>query len=565
MRRVLSIIIAAGVLTYCKDAAAPEPDEPGDPTAVAGTWTYFEQIGNTQLQIICYDNGTLAISQNAHELTGTVTQFGICTGPGGEADNSGTGAFAGNVGAATVRLDMGGCDYRGDLFNTPRDSSTGTVSCRINVGPPYGTVDFTGTWLAIKGTEILPPTVTGTITIPAGDTLLVTGETVRIIYSASDDWKLHWIGYRIGAPANVRDSVAFTGTSYSDTVDLVVPTNSEWASTVTLFARDAFDHYNEFSPGHVRVLDAVRRPYQTQLLGSRAVDMAYDAARNVIYLAESDSARVAVLSLASFTLGTPIPVPMPASGSFTMGIDIVPGGDTVVVALPGTTRLALLDRLDNTVDTVHIDSIDGLSDVRVTSSRKALVAGSGSGGGFSFYGLWEHDLATGTTTRRTDVGIGGNVNAFTTLVRSPDQTKVLFTDLGTACGYVYDAAAGAFGTCSQFGFSANALGTGSTTGNRWLVGNKLVDSSLAVLATVPGIGPDDNVGMAPDGSVAYRPTAYGYDKIALPAGTVVQRVRIPLNVTRISVLPEGTRLFLWSDPIGTPPYRGTNRATIVTP
>jgi len=564
MRRLFTIIIAAGFVACGKDAAAPQPDEPGDPTAIAGTWTYFEQIGNTQIQIICYDNGTIAISQNAHDLTGTVNQSGSCDGPGGSADNSGTGSMTGNVGAATVRFAMGGCDYRGDLFNTPRDSSAGTVSCTVDLGAPYGKKTFTGTWLAIRGTEILPPTVSGNITIPAGDTLVLTGDTVRITFTASDDWKLHWVGYRVGAPANVRDSAAFTGTTYSDTVQFVVPASWEGASTVTLFARDAFDHYTEFTPGHFRVLDAVRRPYQTRLLGARAVDMVYDSTRNVIYFAEPDSARVAVLSLSSFTLGTPIPVPVPASGSFTMGIDIVPGGDTVVVALPGTTRLALLDRLANTVDTVHIDSIDGLNDVRVTSSRKALVAGAGSGGGYVYFGIWEHDLATGTTTRRTDIGISGNVLPGP-LPRSSDQTKMLLTDIGTSCGYLYDAGADAFSACSKFGFTANALGTGTTTGDKWLVGNKLVDGSLTLIATVPGIGGDDNVGIAPDGSAAYRPTPYGYDKISLPSGAVLERVRVTVPVTRITVLPEGTRLFLWSDAGGTPPYRTTSRATVVTP
>ena len=557
--------MASAFVACGKDAAAPEPDEPGDPTAIAGTWTYFEQIGNTQIQITCYDNGTIALSQNAHDLTGTVNQYGSCDGPGGSADNSGTGSMTGNVGAATVRFAMGGCDYRGDLFNTPRDSSAGTVSCTVDLGAPYGKKTFTGTWLAIKGTEALPPTVSGNITIPAGDTVLVTGETVRITYTASDDWKLHWVGYRIGAPANVRDSVEFKGTTLNDTVQFVVPASWEGASTVTLFARDAFDHYTEFTPGHFRALDAVRRPYQTQSLGARAVDLVYDATRNVIYFAEPDSARVAVLSLASFTLGTPIPVPMPASGSFTMGIDIVPGGDTVVVALPGTQRLALLDRLAGTVDTIHIAGPDFLDNVRVTSSRKALVYGSGSGGGYSFYGIWEYDLTTATTTRRTDVGIGGNVFTAAPFERSPDQSKVVLLDKGTSCGYVYNAGSGSFSSCSTFAFSPSALPIGTTTGDKWLIGGVLLDGSLAPYDTVPGIGLDDNVGMAPDGSAAYRPTAYGYDKISLPSGAVLERVRVTLPVTRITVLPEGTRLFLWSDPGGTSPYRTTSRATVLTP
>jgi hypothetical protein len=76
---------------------------------------------------------------------------------------------------------------------------------------------------------------------------------------------------------------------------------------------------------------------------------------------------------------------------------------------------------------------------------------------------------------------------------------------------------------------------------------------------------DTYAGIAPDGTVAYRPASYGYDKIALPSGAVLERVRIPAPVTtRISVFPEGNRLFLWSDPIGSPPLWATDRATVVT-
>src|SRR5436190_9559641 len=100
------LLLSVLVVACGKDAAGPLPDEPGDPSAVAGTWTYFEHISNATLQLSCDDQGTLAITQNAHDLSGSVDQTGFCSAPGGGADNSGTGSFTGNVGAATVRLDV---------------------------------------------------------------------------------------------------------------------------------------------------------------------------------------------------------------------------------------------------------------------------------------------------------------------------------------------------------------------------------------------------------------------------------------------------------------------------
>src|SRR5258705_9665707 len=221
------LLLSTLVVACGKDAAGPLPDEPGNPTDVAGTWTYFEHISNVNLQLTCDDQGTLAITENAHDLSGSVNQTGFCTAPGGGGDNSGTCSFTGNVGAATVRLDITGCAYHGALFNTPRDSANGTVSCRGNLGAPVGTVTLTGTWLEGKGAGLAPPTVSAGVIIAPGDTLAVTGETVRISIAASDDRRLGWVGYRVGAPANVRDSVPVTAASYADTIDLVVP--AAWA------------------------------------------------------------------------------------------------------------------------------------------------------------------------------------------------------------------------------------------------------------------------------------------------------------------------------------------------
>jgi hypothetical protein len=556
----LSPLLIVALLTCGKDATAP--DEPGPPTDVAGTWTYYEILENTQQHITCFDQGTIAIAQTEADLTGTVTQFGSCDVPGGSVDNSGTASISGNVGASTVRFAFAGCAYHGDLFNTPRDSARGTVDCNANLGAPFGRIELTGTWWAIKGTEFLPPVVSGTINAPPGDTMFVTGETFRLTIAASDDRKLHWVGYRLGAPANVQDSTLTVDTTFRDTVDFVVPASWEGASNVTVWARDASDKSTEQVVGHVRALNAVRRPSQTIALGVRSNDAAYDPARNVMYFAQPESARVAVLSLGTFTFSAPIAVPLTPRGG-SPGIDLTPGGDTLIVPFGDTAQVALLDRVAGTVSRVTIGGgARYIFKARVTADRHAFVYGERDSAFYVIFSIWDRNLATGTDTVRYDVG-QGHVGIVGAMVRSPDQSKLLVLEGG--CGFLYDAATGNFSACSSFAFSSFAIATGTTNGDKWLVGDKLLDGSLSVLATVPGLGLDTYAGIAPDGTVAYRPASYGYDKIALPSGAVLERVRIRAPVTtRISVFPEGNRLFLWSDPIGSPPLWATDRATVVT-
>jgi hypothetical protein len=240
----------------------------------------------------------------------------------------------------------------------------------------------------------------------------------------------------------------------------------------------------------------------------------------------------------------------------------VSGGDTAIVALPDTSQLGLLDRLANTVTTTRINYINGISLMRVTANRKALLIGQVDSAGYIFYAVVERDLATGRDSIRRDVGQMGHVNATATLWGSPDHSKVLVLSQGApSCAYVYDAATDKFSACSAFFFSATIPPSSSAHGERWLVGEMLLDSSLNVLATVT---PAAGGGVSLDGSVAYVSTLYGYNEIALPSGALIERVRVTgiPGSSRITVFPDGNRLFLWDDANGFFSF-GTNHATVV--
>jgi len=520
-----------------KDSTAPASGPP--PGDIAGTWTFAEQLGSGQ--VVCNDAGTLDFSQSNADLTGTASQVGSCTTPGGTIDNSGSGALTGHLGATTIDLAFGDCNYHGTLFHTPADSADGTVEC-----PPAGPtlVALTGTWYA--NYQPPPPTVRGSLAIPPGDTLVVTGEKVQVTIGASDQHGLRWVGYSLSPPASVQDSVAVHDTTFADTIHFTVPASWDGTSYLRVWARNAYNKLGEATPAHVQALDAIRRPYQTAGLGVRAADAVYDPSRNVMYFSEPDSARVAVLALGTFTFGSPIRLPMIARGYGFQSVDILPGGDTAIVPLPDTAQLAFLDRIANSVTTSRLNGISGGLDLlRATVSRKVLTIGQVDSAGYIFFAVVERDLATGRDSIRRDVGQMGHVNITATLWGSPDHSKVLILSIGApSCGYVYDAATDAFSSCSSFGFSGSEPATATTSGDKWLVGDELLDGSLNLLATVGNGG----AGISPDGSMAYVPALYGYNKIALPAGTLLERVRLtaPISV-RITVFPDGTRLFLWDD------------------
>ncbi len=178
--RFTGVVVVLAVSSCGTDLTAPEPGPPPD---VAGEWTFAELLTNARGQIQCNDYGTLTISRSDANLSGTVDQHGGCDVPGGTIDNSGTGPLTGDVGATTIRLTFGGCDYRGDLFHTPIDSADGTVTCTERVGTSL--VTLSGIWSA--NFQVPSPTVAGTITIPPGDVLAVTGERVRITFAAKDE------------------------------------------------------------------------------------------------------------------------------------------------------------------------------------------------------------------------------------------------------------------------------------------------------------------------------------------------------------------------------------------
>ena len=548
---------SAAVLLVAVLSCSGEPTAPlGPPSAVEGAWIFSAELINSDRNLVCEHYGTINVTQSGSTLSGTVRQTLECVGPSDTVLNTGTVAFTGSTGLSAIRLRFVGCDYEGDLFHAPIDSAAGDVTCDVRIRALR--IPVAGQWVA--NIEVPPPTIAGSIIIPPGDVLVVTGETIKVVLSAHDPRGVTWVGYSLGPAPNIADSFAVHDTAFADTIAYTVPASWDGNSNLDIWARNPYHALAWLDVASLIVLDAVRHPYQSVSLGVRAADAAFDPTRNVMYFTEPDSARVAVLGLSTFTFGAPIRLPMIRRALGSQGIDILPGGDTVIVSLPDTAQLALLDRLANTVTTSGMTGISGPQWLRTSANRKAFTIAQVDSAGSSFSVVVERDLATGRDSIRREVG---HVNAGATLWGSPDHSKVLAINVtsypGPTCLYLYDAATDAFSSCSGPGFIPSPAATATTTGDKWYVGNVLLDGSLNLLATV---GYKYDAGISPDGSVAYLPTSYGYDKIALPSGDVLERARIQalggVTARRITVFPDGKRLFMWDDT-----GFGTNHATVV--
>jgi hypothetical protein len=514
---------------------------------VEGTWTFFESLASADRSVQCEDQGRLDFIRSGSLLDAEGSQQGVCVAPGGPVDNSGADSLKQlQVGDSTISFSFGGCSYRGDLIGSPPDSLAGTVAC-LNRGP-----SLTGTWFAARGLDLNPPTVSAVQVGPEGDTLFVPKDTFRLTVSAEDDRMLLYVGYRLGAPASVQDSARVVAKSGEATFELPTAIPVTWVgdTPLTLFARDALGRTIEQSGGVLRVHDLIRQPLRIVKLGAMATDMEYDPKRDLIYLLEQQAGQVASLRLSDFTFGTPITFPTDDPASTWRGIDLSPGGDSLLAAISTPATLHVVNLVSGTSSDVAITDAGSdshsLADVHVAAGR-AFVYGERSVAGFINGRIWELNLATQVLEPRVDVGAGGNGNLglSTEFATSGDGSSLLLVDTPARCLQVFSAATG-FSPCAEPPGALSFFPSGSNDGSSWLVRHLLYDANLTVTATPVAEGTPAGV-LAPDGSRAYFPTPLGIQVVDIPSGSLREHIRVPIAVARLTLLPEANRIAVWND------------------
>jgi len=539
----------------------------GPPADVSGAWRVSEAITSQSPAISCADGGIITLTQSSGSATAVLTQAGTCVQSAtGAFDNSGTASGTAQITATSVDLQVAQCRYHGTLTGSPPDTASGTVTCS------GGGVTLTGTWHASRGGDVTAPIVAATVTSPVGDAYFVPGDSIPIILDAEDNERVAWVGYRVGGPGGGSDSVAATDRHFTHT--FTAPTTSGWNGDLMVFARDAAgtpaqsDTMLPYQTGYVRY------PTHSVALPARIRDIAYDAKRNVLYLSQPDSQRVAVLSLDTYTYEAPLAMPsVPAS------LDLSLSGDSLIIALRRAAALGIVDltQANPTVDTAHLTFDTSLGRgpdaLRVASNGKVLVVatcdGFGMGGSVISYSFTTH-----TTQTRSDASMFGDiVTCGTVLARTVDRSKVLVLLLDTCCpvnGSVYDGGSDAFGGTvgtvnqSQPPFAAST--------NRFLIGGTVYSTSLSAIDTVfkpslIGLWPVATI--SPDGLYLYVGDpgvpglpGFGYSKVRVTDGTVIERVKLPSPAKRLMVLPDGHTLIASNDSL--PFSIETSRLFVVT-
>ena len=425
--------------------------------------------------------------------------------------------------------------------------------------------------------DYAPPLVSSALIAPGGMPAVhfsaasyVPGERVMVRLEAIDDVRLALMGYRIGAPVNVADSVAVDAPNAVALRTFTLLPSWLGVAPVTFFAVDEAGRRTEVDVGPMSVYAVATRAmrgvevpgnaFSGSDLGIAVSDAVFDAKRHVLYLAQPDSDRVLVLSTRTMTFDAPIVVPRAP-----MGVDLTPSGDSLVIALRRTHAIAVVDLLSTTrqPDTLRIEvpysmapsgpgpTSQGPGQVRITSRGEAFIRFNFDGTGFN--PLWLYDIAARRQRHRTDGGFNGYISHSSTLAPSGDRTRVLlFADclICTAnVGQIYDAVSDTFGprvyTTQTHGASVSL----DRSGERVLIASSLFDRNLDFLRTFAPPGFDlgfkrmhstTPTAIAPSGDLVYVSIKDGaYYLVRTADGGVLEKVLLPATTKRLLLIEEG--------------------------
>lgn len=412
--------------------------------------------------------------------------------------------------------------------------------------------------------DSLAPSVAVQIGLSADDTLAVPGDTLYLDLSAVDDYQVAWVGYQLGLPAEGRDS--FPASGLAGTAHVALPVTRTWIGDPVIigFAYDTAGHMQSGICDTVHVRDLTRRPSRVIPFtdATTAGGAVYDAARGLLYLSQPDSDRVAVVDVSTGSYGPYISV-----GRHPMGLDLTLSAESLVVAASQSAAIDIIDLLTDPpqVTAVPLDYdtllVGGPSQVALASNGFAIVT-------FGHYGEGRRglvvslDLATRTQRVRTEAGRSGIIIPPTPLLRTVDRSAVLLRldPITTNPGcQLYVAVSDTFGPISECVPSGEASSVDSL-GFLFLLGNRLYDRDLVPLGTLDerdygdGLYGSPASAIAPGGNSAFLAIPDGYVKVRISDDSVLERVRVPIEVRQLMVLPDGKMLVartdhsgMWSD------------------
>lgn len=403
--------------------------------------------------------------------------------------------------------------------------------------------------------DVTPPTVEALLFPPTGGSATdhlageyFVGDSLYFIFIASDNYALRTLFWEV-APAGFRDSLRVTGRSASPW--LKVPIHPDWTGPIQLrlYARDSVGLTSDTlvsPPDSLRVYPTITRPTVAASVDGEIRDLVIDQRRGVMYLAQGNQQRIAVLALTTMTVTGTLALP-----AVPTDLDLSAGGDSLLVALPFQRGLGVIDLRQSPLaltlppltplDTSTLDQRPW--HVRVAANGKAFVSLQGSGA--SAYTLLEVDLGTGVQRLRADAGDGGNVGGG--LIERSQDHSYLAINGGPGLFQSYDGASDTFGPRGS-AIPYDWRPSVDATGQHVAISLDIYDRTLQFVRRVHSpilAGGVVSSAFSGDGLILYQGAGYyGIVRSRVGDGVMLDRSLTPVFPGLIRVSPDGTMLVI---------------------
>lgn len=407
-------------------------------------------------------------------------------------------------------------------FTVPVNASLTTPLQITGMAVNAGGVATTLSPPAIAVIDTAHPAISGSLATSHAAGGAAPGDTITLTIHASDRRKLAYVGYRFGPPANVADSVSTSGQTYSVSTPIVVPPTWIGTSSYTIFARDSMGNRTERVLGSLTAAARSRRAITSVSLSGAVRDAAFDMKRGRVYMSIPSQNQVASLSLSDMTFGAPY--------SFQRaphGVDVTPGGDSLIVALVDTIDMSIINIPSGTATNFRVAS-PGLppgshlwaENVRIANNGKAIFTLGFEGFGYGST-LYEADLSTGGLQRLA------TVTDDVPLAAAGDRSRVLALIDDSCCpedALVYDAdkrtlITQATTTINRYYNWVSA----DLAGDRFMIESSVYTQDFHPVTSYTGDaytgGPSS---LSPDGQSGYFATATGIIHVRFSDGATIE-------------------------------------------
>jgi hypothetical protein len=296
-----------------------------------------------------------------------------------------------------------------------------------SLGTGIRLVDVTGPVVGVN----YPPTLGGEI---------FTYDTLQLLAFEADNHALRSVTWEVD-PAGYRDSLRLTGAFQRQQINIPIQPSVTGPFVVKLWAVDSVGNVGDTlvsAPNAFVAYPTVSHPTRSTTVNGDLRDLKFDTKRGLIYVLQAQD-----IVVMSNTLQYQTTVSLPEIGA---AFDFSAGGDTLLVALPLSNSLGIVDlrNLSAPVNRLRLTGMDSTQQnvelVRVAANGLAFVATQGRTG--AAFQLISVDLGTGVQRVRTDFAPSGGFGGV--MEPSYDRSVVV---LNSGPGYFkrYIAAADSFG------------------------------------------------------------------------------------------------------------------------